>query len=90
MMESGMIEEVKFIKDKNYDIKHIDYIGFSEISSYLDKEISREDTIERIHIRTRQYAKRQVTWSRGHMSDWNKQYSNSFNSLSKKILEAIS
>ena len=62
MMESGMIEEVKFIKDKNYDIKHIDYIGFSEISSYLDKEISREDAIERIHIRTRQYAKRQMKW----------------------------
>tara|TARA_B110000495_G_scaffold50389_1_gene42183 strand:- start:337 stop:1248 length:912 start_codon:yes stop_codon:yes gene_type:complete len=62
MMESGMIEEVKFIKDKCYDIKHIDYIGFSEISSYLDKEISRKDTIERIHIRTRQYAKRQMKW----------------------------
>jgi len=62
MVESGMIEEVKFIKDKCYDIKHIDYIGFSEISSYLDKEISRKDTIERIHIRTRQYAKRQMKW----------------------------
>ncbi|MGY8808912.1 MAG: tRNA (adenosine(37)-N6)-dimethylallyltransferase MiaA [Fidelibacterota bacterium] len=62
MVESGMIEEVKFIKDKCYDIKHIGYIGFSEISSYLDKEISRKDTIERIHIRTRQYAKRQMKW----------------------------
>jgi len=45
---------------------------------------------ELINIKTRQYAKRQVTWSRGHMSDWNKLYSNSFSSLSKKILKVIS
>tara|TARA_B110000438_G_scaffold139217_1_gene134492 strand:+ start:518 stop:1429 length:912 start_codon:yes stop_codon:yes gene_type:complete len=62
MIDGGMIEEVRFIKDKNYNIDHIDYIGFSEISSYLDKEISREDAIEKIHIRTRQYAKRQMKW----------------------------
>jgi len=35
---------------------------FNEISLYLDKEISIEDTIEKIHIRTRQYAKRQMKW----------------------------
>ena len=62
MMESGMIEEVQSIRDKKYNIDHIDYIGFSEISSYLDKKISIEDTIEKIHIRTRQYAKRQMKW----------------------------
>ena len=62
MMESGMIEEVQYIRDKKYNIDHIDYIGFSEISSYLDKKISIEDAIEKIHIRTRQYAKRQMKW----------------------------
>ena len=62
MMESGMIEEVQSIRDKKYNIDHIDYIGFSEISSYLDKKISIEDAIEKIHIRTRQYAKRQMKW----------------------------
>ncbi|MDG2288076.1 MAG: tRNA (adenosine(37)-N6)-dimethylallyltransferase MiaA [Candidatus Marinimicrobia bacterium] len=62
MMDSGMIEEVQYIRDKKYNIDHIDYIGFNEISLYLDKEISIEDTIEKIHIRTRQYAKRQMKW----------------------------
>ena len=50
------------IRDKKYNIDHIDYIGFNEISLYLDKEISIEDTMEKIHIRTRQYAKRQMKW----------------------------
>lgn len=62
MIEEGMVNEVQYIKDHNYNIDHIDYIGFSEISSYLDKKISLEDVIEKIHIRTRQYAKRQMKW----------------------------
>lgn len=62
MIEEGMVKEVQDIKDRNFNIDHIDYIGFSEISSYLDKKISLEDVIEKIHIRTRQYAKRQMKW----------------------------
>ena len=62
ILPKDMIEEVQSIRDKKYNIDHIDYIGFSEISPYLDKKISIEDTIEKIHIRTRQYAKRQMKW----------------------------
>ena len=47
-------------------------------------------TIEIINIKTRQYAKRQVTWSKGHMIDWKREYSNNFNELSKKILKHLS
>ena len=62
MVEDGMINEVeKIIKDK-IDISHIDYIGFKELSSFLKKEISMDDAIENIFIRTRQYAKRQKKW----------------------------
>ena len=42
------------------------------------------------NIKTRQYAKRQTTWSRGRMQDWNKEYSNNFSQLSKKVLKVIS
>ncbi|MDG1268926.1 MAG: tRNA (adenosine(37)-N6)-dimethylallyltransferase MiaA [Candidatus Marinimicrobia bacterium] len=62
MIDEGMIKEVQHIKDHKYNIDHIDYIGYSEILSYLDKKISLEDVIEKIHIRTRQYAKRQMKW----------------------------
>ena len=62
MVEDGMINEVeKIIKDK-IDISHIDYIGFKELSSFLKKEISMDEEIENIFIRTRQYAKRQNKW----------------------------
>ena len=65
-------------------------IGVQEIKDHLSGILNISQTKELINIKTRQYAKRQVTWARGHMSDWNMQYSNNFSSLSKKILKAIS
>jgi tRNA dimethylallyltransferase len=65
-------------------------IGVKEIKNLLSGAVSLTQVKENINIKTRQYAKRQVTWSRGHMLDWNKLYSNSFSTLSKKILKVIS
>jgi tRNA dimethylallyltransferase len=65
-------------------------IGVKEIKELLSGTISLQKAKEIINIKTRQYAKRQVTWARGHMSDWNKLYSNSFSSLSRKILKVTS
>ena len=45
---------------------------------------------ELINIRTRQYAKRQNTWSRGHMKLWNMVYSKNTTNLVNKILKEIS
>ena len=86
------VEEVKnFIKlnvEKSLSANKL--IGVSEISKYLKKLSSFNQAEELINIKTRQYAKRQVTWARGHMSDWKKLHSNSFTSLSKKILKVVS
>ena len=62
MIASGLIEEVKNIIDEKYDISQLDYIGFDEIASYLIGNISLEEACEKIIIRTRQYAKRQLKW----------------------------
>ncbi len=62
MVEDGMINEVQEILINKIDISHINYIGFKEISSFLDDKISMNDAIESIFIRTRQYAKRQKKW----------------------------
>ena len=40
---------------------------------------------ERISIKTRQYAKRQSTWARGQMSDWQKINPKDLSKLLKKI-----
>jgi tRNA dimethylallyltransferase len=65
-------------------------IGVKEINSYLKNDIDLQQCKELINIKTRQYAKRQNTWARGHMKNWNKVYSKDFSHLLKKTLKVIS
>ncbi len=62
----------------------------SKIEEYLGGSRSVEEAIDLINIRTRQYAKRQNTWSRGHMKTWKKLYSKDFSVLTRKVLKEIS
>jgi len=87
MIDRGAILEVqKFIQLKVPKNKTASKaIGISEIKEFINKKIQISELIDKISIKTRQYAKRQVTWSRGHMSDWNKIKSNNLNQFLKKI-----
>ena len=60
-------------------------IGLIEIQDFIDKKIKINEVIERISIKTRQYAKRQATWGRGNMMDWNKIRYNRLNNFLKNI-----
>ena len=92
MFKNDCVKEVKnFIKlniDPSLSANKI--IGVQEIKNYLGGILNLEQVKELINIKTRQYAKRQVTWSRGRMTDWKREYSNSLSQLSKKILKVIS
>ena len=44
-------------------------IGIEEINKYLNGLIDLDQCKEFINIKTRQYAKRQNTWARGHMKN---------------------
>jgi tRNA dimethylallyltransferase len=92
MFKNNCIKEVKHFLRLNIEpsLSANKIIGVKEIGDHLSGVLNLPKAKELINIKTRQYAKRQVTWARGHMSDWNKQYSNSFSSLSKKILKVIS
>ena len=72
MIKIGAIREVKrFIKLKVRKDKSVNKaIGINEIKEYLKKNKDLSDVIEKISIKTRQYAKRQSTWARGHMVSW--------------------
>ena len=74
MIKTGAIQEVKkFIKLKIKKDKSVNKaIGIYEIKEYLTKEKEMSKIKEKISIKTRQYAKRQTTWARGHMMNWNK------------------
>ena len=92
MFKSNCVKEVRLFLSLNIEpsLSANKIIGVREIKDFLLGVLSLKQAKELINIKTRQYAKRQVTWARGHMSDWDKQYSNSFSSLSKKILKATS
>ena len=87
MIRNGAISEVKkFVKLKVPKVKSASKaIGIAEIREYLKKKIEISEVIEKISIKTRQYAKRQSTWGRGNMMDWNKIKSENLNKFLKKI-----
>ena len=71
--EGAILEADRFNKLKiSKDLSSNKIIGLIEIKDYLNKKISLNDLKEKISIKTRQYAKRQSTWSRGQMSEWQK------------------
>ncbi|MCR4880194.1 MAG: tRNA (adenosine(37)-N6)-dimethylallyltransferase MiaA [Bacilli bacterium] len=63
MIEEGLVEEVKNLKAKYHlSSTATQAIGYKEILEYLDNKLSLEEAIELIKKRTRNYAKRQVTF----------------------------
>ena len=90
-MEKCISEVKKFNSLKlNKSLSANKLIGVQEINSYLKKDIDLKQCKELINIKTRQYAKRQNTWARGHMKNWNKVYSKDFSLLLKKTLKVVS
>ena len=89
MIKNGAVSEVKkFIKLKVPKVKTASKaIGIAEIREYLKKKIEISEVIQKISIKTRQYAKRQSTWGRGNMMDWNKIKSEDLNKFLKKNLD---
>ena len=65
-IDKGAIEEVKFLKDKNFDrsLPGFKCLGVNWILKYLEKEISLMEAIILSKRDTRRYVKRQLTWFR--------------------------
>ena len=87
MIEIGSIQEVKkFLRLKVPKNKSVSKaIGIFEIKDLIQNKLSKEQVIEKISIKTRQYAKRQVTWARGNMKDWKKIEPKKLESFIKKF-----
>jgi tRNA dimethylallyltransferase len=87
MIEMGAVNEVKrFLKLKVRKDKSVNKaIGIHEIKEYLEKRKDMSDVIEKISIKTRQYAKRQSTWARGNMMSWLKLSPQDLKKFLKKI-----
>jgi tRNA dimethylallyltransferase len=87
MIEIGAVNEVKrFLKLKVRKDKSVNKaIGINEIKEYLEKRKDMSEVIEKISIKTRQYAKRQSTWARGNMMSWLKLPPQDLKNFLKKI-----
>ena len=74
MFKNGAIDEVRRfnkigVKKDNSSNK---VIGIAEITNLMNNQCTLQETKDLIAIKTRQYAKRQVTWARGQMQSWEK------------------
>ena len=64
MVEQGLIEEVKALKDQGYtkDLISMQGLGYKEILDYLDGVTSLDEALYILKRDTRHFAKRQITW----------------------------
>lgn len=74
MLDLGAVDEVKALMALGLDssLPAMKAIGVREIADWLAGKISREEAVELAVIATRQYAKRQRTWFRNRMGDWDR------------------
>ncbi len=80
MFDEGLIDE---IKSYPYDTTATKAIGFKEVRSYLNNDISLDEAKELMKIHTHQYAKRQNTWFKNQFDiNW---INNDENALNKII-----
>ena len=87
MIKNGAVAEVRsFIKLRVLRGKSAHKaIGINELRDYINKKIQIDEVVDKISIKTRQYAKRQSTWGRGHMFGWIKMGPDDLNKFLKKI-----
>ena len=64
MMEAGLLEEVKKLKDYGVtrDMTSMQGLGYRQLFQYLEGECTLEEAVQKIKTETRHFAKRQITW----------------------------
>ena len=92
MIEKGLVDEVKHLRDLGYDrsLVSMQGLGYKEIVSYLDGEYDLDTAIDIIKRDTRHFAKRQLTWFRREKDVMflnYEDYSNSVNMMCDKIYD---
>mgnify|MGYP002533309720 CR=1 FL=1 len=91
MIKDGLLNEVKAFYDKNVRTKPLlNAIGYREIYSYFDGNISLEEAIDKIKQNSRHYAKRQYTFFNHQLPVvwFETDYSN-FNNTVEKVINYI-
>lgn len=92
MFDKGLIEEIQRILDSgiNPNVQALQTVGYREVISYLNGDITLEDAKKNIKTSTRRYAKRQITWlRRWPFAEWLNMHENSRQELAEKIQQQV-
>ena len=69
MLNNGWIEECASLKSKGVNLQKIKDIGYNDIDLLLENKYNNIDEVEEvISKKTRNYAKRQITWMKNKMN----------------------
>lgn len=63
MLKNGLVDEAKKLEGKKH-LNALQTVGYKELFSCFENEITQETAIEEIKKNSRRYAKRQLTWLR--------------------------
>lgn len=71
IFKEGAIDEIALIKKQftPKDYANLKAVGIKEILAYLDGNLTLDEALNAAQIRTRHYAKRQVTWFKNQIQD---------------------
>lgn len=72
MLERGALGEVRALMDQGLSpaLPVMKAVGVRELAAHLRGETTREEALAQMRQATRNYAKRQLTWFRNQMPDW--------------------
>ncbi len=67
MFENGLVEEVRMLIDRWNDLGHTAAraVGYREVMDHLAGNMDLDETVEKVRVRTRRFARHQETWFRG-------------------------
>jgi tRNA dimethylallyltransferase len=67
MFAQGLVDEIRSVREKYGEVSRTaaQAVGFREVVSLLQRECDETETVRRVKVRTRRFARRQETWFRG-------------------------
>ena len=67
MFSAGLVDEVKDLVERwsNIGKTASQAVGYREVIDFLENKMTMEETVERVRVRTRKFARHQETWFRG-------------------------
>ena len=64
MLDEGLIDEVRGLRERGYDrsLVSMQGLGYKELLAWMDGEYSLDEAVRVLKRDTRHFAKRQITW----------------------------